>query len=183
MTKPRSLLLLIACILLPQTITEARIYSITPYDVGVPGGVEILGGSFSTDGTTGNGLALSLILTDWEVRLTDGTGLFTLTPSNSSVMVDSPIFDVTDSAITFVDGNAGRVFQLGTPSAPDSSFYGWFEGQTVFGIESKMIVWAGGSEDGIIPAPSLIGNVAFVPEPTSLALLCLSSLCLLGRLN
>jgi hypothetical protein len=182
MIKSRSFLLIVSCILLAQTnITEAKTYSITPYDFGVPGGVEILGGTFSTDGTTGNGLALSLILTDWEVRLTDGTNPFTLTPSNSAVVVDSHIFDVTESAITFVDGNEGRVFQLGTPSAPDSSFYGWFEGRTEFALESRVIISAGGLEDGIRPAPSFIGNVAFVPEPTSIALLGFSSLCLFRR--
>ena len=62
--KLHTLAILIFALSAPTPLAHAIVYGVTPYDVGAPGGVEVVGGMFTTDDTIGTALALGAILTD-----------------------------------------------------------------------------------------------------------------------
>lgn len=63
-------------------------------------GASLVFGLLTTDGTTGSGLRLGEILTDWEISITEGSDTITLTPSNSFIRLDTlDLFEVNANGI------------------------------------------------------------------------------------
>jgi hypothetical protein len=46
------------------SVHGAITYQITPFAPGVPGGIELVGGFFQTDGTIGDSIDIAIILVD-----------------------------------------------------------------------------------------------------------------------
>ena len=161
----------------------ATTYVITPHDVGSAGGLEILGGTYTTDGTTGTGLKLGDILTSWKVDITDGTTPLSLTPSNSSITSNtSSSFDVTASEITFTAFGPVNSFAISTPTcdATACSRMTWTEGDGMFFLEELRLTHPVSSQSEVAsPFPFGVGNVA-TPEPGTLSLLSLGVMGLAG---
>ena len=136
-------------------------FFLTPYDLG---DVEIVGGTITTDGTTGTNIALGDIITDWSIVLTDGIDESILDFENSGIVSNTGAgFDVTPYDITF-NPSSLAVFQIKLDS-PGSDSYTWYFNSGTSILELK----AGGTTDSVSPAPGGVGNVA-VPEPSTVAL-------------
>jgi hypothetical protein len=115
------------------------IYDITPHDVGAPGGVEVLGGTITTNGTFGEGLTLADLDATFEIELTNGVETRTLTESNTNLDMSSGPLDVTAHAINLAD-ELDKFLVIEASEAP-----------------LGQLVWSGPSEGD--PAGFLFANV------------------------
>jgi len=134
-------------------------YRITPHDVGLPEGVQLVGGSIRTNGAIGEGVSFSELEPTFQIELTNGTTTQFLTELNTLLATsgDEPLFDVTAETITFVP-DAGQFFRLTADEAPFSGFFWSGESPHDSGL---LAVEVDGFSEITTPPPTDIGNFAF----------------------
>ena len=158
-------------------------YNLNPLSIDNTDGATLDGGFFATDGTTGTGLTLGIILLDYEVTISEGLTTVTLTPSNSEILFDTfSSFDVSPSAITVntlpTDPPPFPNFDFiisGVPSG--SGFYRVTSSRRGEDVFVSVDALGGGSRSTATGLPRTIATV--VPEPTSLVI-CLSGFSGIG---
>jgi hypothetical protein len=141
-------------LLKPQPTT----FHITPHDVGLPDGVQVVGGTIRTNGEMGEGLSFSDLEPTFELELTNGdtTQILTELDATIAMSVDEPLFDVTEETITFLP-DAGQFIRFNADEAPFSGFFWSGESPHDSGL---LAVEVDGISEIATPPPAGIGNFA-----------------------
>lgn len=134
-------------------------YHFTPHDVGLPEGVELVGGTIRTSGKMGEGVSFSDLDPTFELELTNGETSQILTDLDATVVmsIDEPLFNVTDEAITFVPGE-GQFIRFNADEAPNGGFFWSGESPHDSGL---LAVEIDAISEITTPPPTDIGNFAF----------------------
>jgi len=133
-------------------------YNITPHDVGAAGGVEVLGGTITTNGTLGPGLSFSDLEPTFQLELTNGDTAQILTELDAAIAmsIDPPLFDVTEETITFLP-DAGQFIRFVGDEAPFGGLFWSGESPHDSGL---LAVEVDGISEITTPPPIDIGNFA-----------------------
>ena len=139
-------------------IPQPTTFHITPHDVGLPDGVQLVGGTIMTNGEMGEGLSFSDLEPTFELELTNGdtTQILTELATTIAMSVDEPLFDVTEETITFVP-DAGQFIRFVADEAPFSGLFWSGESPHDSGL---LAVGVDGISEITTPPPIDIGNFA-----------------------
>jgi hypothetical protein len=138
----------------PQPTT----FQITPHDVGLPDGVQLVGGAIRTNGEMGEGLSFSDLEPTFQLELTNGetTQILTELDATIAMSVDEPLFDVTEETITFVPGE-GQFIRFTGDEAPFGGLFWSGESPHDSGL---LAVEVDGVSEITTPPPIGLGNFA-----------------------
>lgn len=179
----------IFCMLLFPVSSQAGIIRYDLNTATTNGDTAILvSGFFETNGTVGNGIRLSDILTDYSVTISELNRTETLLPSNSTLSESLSLFDVTQTEITLPAGpNFFRGLQINTNATGQADrFVRYIAFQTsgtanVFVSINSGAGTLNGISDRALVATATAAN-ATVPEPsTAFAFLAIGALGLVRK--
>ena len=172
---PRAAVLLCGVFLVFGNQADATLYNVTPHTAE---NVMLTGGEIETDGTTGDNILFADLNATWTFELSEGGATSTLTNANSEIVFDCGI-SVTPTDITWKDEGPDCWFSI-VGDGVISNDPGGNKGFIWFSDPAELSLLGPLESIVFISAPLFDGNVASVPEPTTMALASLGVLGLLG---